>query len=236
VRRAWARLSAVTQIFVWLRLASAVCDCAEPAPFGGEHWLLASPADWPDEQYVAAVLTNLIQPRWMMQSDTKQNRVSEGVRAIFAEAQSVTKQNNREWPYWGVLCRTCREVVAFDSSPYVSFGPAAASMKPGAIRCGQGHTHIYFPRDFQFCASAVPIPDGVMRENRDLFQAINSTGVRTSHDVVVETVEPARVAAVPQSVPEIRQVRPELSRDPRREAAQTAARARWANWAGLKAR
>ena len=52
-----------------------------------------------------------------------------------------------------------------------------------SLRAG-AQSHIYFPRDFQFCASAVPISDAVMRENRELFRAINSVGERTSHDVV----------------------------------------------------
>lgn len=171
-----------------------------------------------------------------MQSDTKQIHGSEGVRAIFAEGPSGTERGNQDGPYWGVLCRTCREVVAFDSSPYLSFGPEAASMKPGAIRCGRDHNHIYFPRDFQFCASAVPIPDAVMRENRELFRAINSTGVRTSHDVVQDADELEAVAAVSESGREIRKTRPVLASDPRREAAQLAAKARWTNWAGLKVR
>ena len=155
-----------------------------------------------------------------MESATKQTQVCEGIRAILAEVRSRTELSKPETPYWGVLCRTCQEVVAFDTSPYVSFGPAAASMAPGAIRCGKGHNHIYFPRDFQFCASTVPIADAVMRENRDQFRAINPTRERVSHDVAPEAPELAVSSG----------------RDPRREAAQMAGRARWTTWAELKAR
>ncbi len=75
--------------------------------------------------------------------------------------------------YWGILCRTCRALVAFDTCPYVSFGPGAASMRPGAIRCSLGHNHIYYPRDFGFLPSVVPIAGAVMSENRETFKAIN---------------------------------------------------------------
>jgi hypothetical protein len=77
--------------------------------------------------------------------------------------------------YWGVKCRTCQKLVAFDVCPYLSFGIGAASMKPGAICCSQGHNHIYFPRDFQFVPSAATVPDEVMRVNRETYRAINAT-------------------------------------------------------------
>jgi hypothetical protein len=78
--------------------------------------------------------------------------------------------------YWGVLCRTCGELVAFDTPPYVSFGPGAASMKPGAIRCNRGHTHIYYPRDYSFRPSANPISEATMDANRTLYCKINPSG------------------------------------------------------------
>jgi len=46
-------------------------------------------------------------------------------------------------------------------------------MKPGAIRCGRGHNHIYFPRDFGFVDVAVAVPDAIMQENREAYRAIN---------------------------------------------------------------
>jgi len=164
--------------------------------------------------------------------------MSEGVRAIFAEARNERIEKNEEKPYGGVLCKSCGGLVAFDIAPYVSFGPKAASVRPGAIRCGHGHNHTYFPRDFQFCASAVPIPEAAMRENREVFRAINSLGQRSSHDVVFAMVEPVANLAADDSVRglEIRKMSRESSGpDPRREAAQAAAKERWTNWAGLKA-
>jgi hypothetical protein len=156
-----------------------------------------------------------------MDGDTNHTRVFDGVRPASAEVRSEMNERNTEAPYWGVLCRTCRELVAFDTCPYASFGPAAACMKPGAIRCGQGHNHIYFPRDFQFCASPAPIPDAVMRENREVYRAINSSGQRTSHDFVPK-VDSA--TEVPVRGPEASKTQPESQlHDPLREAEKTAA-------------
>jgi hypothetical protein len=76
--------------------------------------------------------------------------------------------------YWGILCRTCREPVAFDAPPYNASGPGKANVRPGAIRCGQGHNHIYFPRDFHFFPSADPIAEETMRENRSAYIGVNS--------------------------------------------------------------
>jgi len=75
--------------------------------------------------------------------------------------------------YWGVLCRSCAELVAFDHSPYHSFGPGGANMKPGTIRCAHGHSHIYFPRDYEFFFSEVSITDVVMQGHREAYRAIN---------------------------------------------------------------
>ena len=77
--------------------------------------------------------------------------------------------------YWGILCRTCREPVAFDAPPYNKSGLGKAHVRPGAIRCGHGHNHIYFPRDFRFFSSAAPIAEETMRENRSAYVAINSS-------------------------------------------------------------
>ena len=78
--------------------------------------------------------------------------------------------------YWGILCRTCRELVAFDTCPYVSFGPGAAGIKPGAIRCNQGHNHIYFPGDFCLFPSATLITETIMKANRVIYGEINPRG------------------------------------------------------------
>jgi hypothetical protein len=42
--------------------------------------------------------------------------------------------------------------------------------------------------DFRFISFAVAISDAVMRENRDVYRAINSLGLRTSHDYVPKAV------------------------------------------------
>jgi hypothetical protein len=127
--------------------------------------------------------------------------------------------------------------VAFDVAPYVSFGPKAASVKPGAVRCAQGHNHIYFPRDFGFFSFAVAISDDVMRENREVYRSINSVGPRPLHDSAPKAVEPP--AKPVSDVPEIGKGKgnaqlASLGPDPRRESAQAAAKERWANWAGQK--
>jgi hypothetical protein len=86
--------------------------------------------------------------------------------------------------YWGILCRTCLDLVAFDIRPYPSsLGPGAANVKPGAIRCGRGHNHYYFPPDFRFISSAVPINDAAIQENRETYRALNpSSRVSYSDD------------------------------------------------------
>jgi hypothetical protein len=80
-----------------------------------------------------------------------------------------------ETTYWGILCRTCLGPVAFDIRPNDRFGLGSASLRPGTIRCAHGHNHIYFPRDFRFIPSAVPITDATMQENRAAYLAINSS-------------------------------------------------------------
>jgi hypothetical protein len=83
---------------------------------------------------------------------------------------------NEQRTYWGIQCRTCRELIAFDGCPYVSFGPRAASLKPGAICCNQGHNHIYFPRDFCFYPSQTLITEATMKGNRTIYAEINLPG------------------------------------------------------------
>jgi hypothetical protein len=123
-----------------------------------------------------------------MDGITKQASGIEGLSPTSAGVRTEVNRSVQETTYWGVLCRTCQGLVAFDMAPYISFGPKATSMRPGAIRCERGHNHIYFPRDFRFVSFAVAISDAVMRENRDLYRAINSLGQRTSHDYVPKAV------------------------------------------------
>lgn len=133
---------------------------------------------------------------------------------------------SKEATYWGILCRACSEPVAFDSRPYHEFGLGSANVRPGAIRCGHGHNHIYFPRDFHFFASAAPITEETMRENRTVYFAINCSSEPTL-DTALANLPGDRWA--PQAV------RPEgVAPDARREAAQKAAKIRWANWASKK--
>jgi hypothetical protein len=132
--------------------------------------------------------------------------------------------------YWGVLCRTCAEPIAFDARPYNESGLGSANIKPGAIRCFLGHHHIYFPRDFQFFTSAALITVATMQDNRAAYQAANppsSPPSRTTSDL-----DPALWSGVRSVQEESRSKR--LGPDPRREAAQMAAKARWADWARKK--
>jgi hypothetical protein len=106
--------------------------------------------------------------------DTYHQRTESLAFSGFDGEDAVSGGAAAETTYWGVKCRTCQELVAFDVCPYLSFGVDAASMKPGAIRCSQDHNHIYFPRDFQFISSALVISDERMRANRETYRAINS--------------------------------------------------------------
>ena len=83
-----------------------------------------------------------------MEGNTKQAHPCKDNNQASPGSHSEKNTPDKQTTYWGVICRTCRELVAFDNCPYISFGPGAAGMKPGAIRCGRGHNHIYFPRDF----------------------------------------------------------------------------------------
>jgi hypothetical protein len=175
-----------------------------------------------------------------MKRDAMQTRVGESAEPASAQTPAETNYTDGQPPYWGVVCRTCGELVAFDASPYESFGPEAASTRPGAIRCRHGHTHIYFPRDFGFRASTAPIADTAMRENRDVYRATNSLGQRTSHDYVprpvAEEAEPGAGDGESEDAREGGKARPaKIGPDPRREAAREAAKRRWKNWAARKA-
>jgi hypothetical protein len=94
--------------------------------------------------------------------------------------------SGNETTYWGTLCRTCASLVAFDICPYISFGPGAASMTPGSIRCGHGHNHIYYPRDFRFFFSDAPISDAEMQENREIYRTLNRRPAFDSLEAIEE--------------------------------------------------
>jgi hypothetical protein len=111
-----------------------------------------------------------------MEGNTLQSRAyalpnSSGVR--IKTNRCSNNPGGHEPSYWGVLCRSCVELVAFDTYPYLSFGSGAASMNPGTVRCAHGHIHIYFPRDFQFFFSDLPLTDTAMQGNREAYRAIN---------------------------------------------------------------
>jgi hypothetical protein len=113
-----------------------------------------------------------------MERETMPTRAYEGALPISSLVRTEWNRGGQnlggdKTTYWGVLCRSCIELIAFDLSPYHSFGPGAASMNPGAIRCAHGHVHIYFPRDFQFFFSDLPLTDAVIQGNREAYRATN---------------------------------------------------------------
>jgi hypothetical protein len=137
---------------------------------------------------------------------------------------------------WGVLCRSCSQPVAFGSPSHQQFELESAYAKPGAIRCANGHNYIYFPRDFKFFVSAEEIPEAAMLKNREAHNAVNPAmatpsgqlnGTRWVPDTEKEPGSP--------EAPKLLKVLPANSGpDPRREAAQAAAKSWWANWAHKK--
>jgi hypothetical protein len=111
-----------------------------------------------------------------MEGNTKQRRADKHAEPNSSGVGIEMNQRDNETTYWGVLCRTCSEPVAFDVCPYPSsFGPSAKIVEPGAVRCQHGHNHIYFPCDFRFFTSAVPICNAAVQENRDTYRAINAS-------------------------------------------------------------
>jgi hypothetical protein len=173
-----------------------------------------------------------------MDGNTNQARACEGVQPTSGGVHIEIKGGDNGTTYWGILCRTCQELTAFDICPSVSFGAGATSIKPGAIRCGHGHNHIYFPRDFQFFPSAVPITDAVMQKNRETFRAINPSSPASSNRSTWRTVEPEAVSEPvisPGGLEKGKARIASLGPDPRREIAQIAAKKRWMNWAMRKA-
>jgi hypothetical protein len=89
------------------------------------------------------------------------------------EVRTGKNGRDNETTYWGISCRTCKELIAFDVCPYLSLGPGTVNTRPGAIRCSKGHNHIYFPKDFRFILSPVGIANEVMQEHRETYGAVN---------------------------------------------------------------
>jgi hypothetical protein len=171
-----------------------------------------------------------------MDGDTKQTRAFEGDPPTPARMLTETNCRGHETTFWGVYCRSCRELIAFDVCPYASFGPTAASQQPGAIRCRHGHNHIYFPRDFQFVRSTAAIPANVMLANRDAYRAINPSPSGLPSGSTWNAAEPRPwqppVAPAGSSDTPAQPTAP----DPARKTAQAVAKDRWAYWAIKKAR
>jgi hypothetical protein len=165
--------------------------------------------------------------------NTKQTRAFDGAPPTSDGVGTEEHRRDNETTYWGILCRKCLDPVAFDVCPYPSFGPGAANVKPSAIRCGQGHNHIYFPRDFRFLPSAVPIADSVMQQNRDAYRAINPAPALPRHaEGGLSHARPHQPSDIPPNKPDIAETRhPIPAPDSRRETAQMAAKQIWARWA-----
>jgi hypothetical protein len=136
--------------------------------------------------------------------------------------------------YWGIQCRTCADLVAFDTRPPQNSGLGAQGSRAGTIRCAQDHTHIYFPRDFRFLLSTVTIPDSVMRENLKTYKAVNPCWESASDHLPAPPSATARMkeSDLPAEGPGKAKARPaSLLPDPRRETATKAAKEFWAIWA-----
>jgi hypothetical protein len=110
-----------------------------------------------------------------MEMNPMQVRAAEYLGDVGKDMLRTRRKGEESSLYWGVLCRTCRELVAFDECPYVSFGPGAIGMRPGAIQCAEGHNHTYFPLDFRFVPFGGRIPAETMERNREAFKAANQT-------------------------------------------------------------
>jgi len=148
---------------------------------------------------------------------------------------------SKETTYWGIRCRACSEPVAFDTRPYHEFGLGSANTRPGAIRCVHGHNHIYFPRDFGFFPSPVPITEASMQENRRAYLAINPSHEPLCDPLPGEPLIPRENddadihRAGPSHLKEGKARPASLVPDARSEIAQLAVKARWKDWASKKA-
>jgi hypothetical protein len=166
-----------------------------------------------------------------MECDTQQMR-SDGSYPP-TPGQLDTNLCGSQATYWGVLCRTCDDLVAFDASPYGSFGPGAANMKPGAIRCAGGHNHIYFSRDFRFVSWGY-VPEEVMQQNRDAFRAINPASPNSAASSYGERPNSESFEEIEARTGAKKRVASQLA-DPRREGARAAGKEYWSSWAEKKA-
>jgi hypothetical protein len=146
-----------------------------------------------------------------------------------------------ETMYWGILCRSCSEPVAFDTGSHHEYRLGSANASPGAIRCINGHNHIYFPRDFRFFPSSVSITETTVQENRQAYLSINpstepSCGPPPGEPLIPRDSDKSDIRQGGLSHLKVAKARPaSLVPDPRRQVAQMAAKARWKDWASKKA-
>ena len=134
--------------------------------------------------------------------------------------------------YWGVLCRTCAELVAFGTVPAQKPGPGFENSPAGSIRCSKNHNRIYFPRDFRLYPSTVVIAEETMQENLAVYKAINPSWESSSNPLPTEPSKTGSESSIHAGALNGTKVRPaSLLPDPRREIANKAAKDRWASWA-----
>jgi hypothetical protein len=138
--------------------------------------------------------------------------------------------------YWGVLCRKCSAAVAFGSPSHRQFELGNAYSHPGTIHCANGHSAIYFPRDFKFFPSDEDISDDTMRGNREAHRAINPVALASSdRQYGTRWAPPMEKQPAPRVVPVVATITlAEARSDPRRETAQAASKGWWADWAAKK--
>jgi hypothetical protein len=122
--------------------------------------------------------------------------------------------------YWGILCRTCTELVAFHTRPPLDSEPGAEGSMAGTIRCTKDHSHIYFPRDFSLFPSAIVIAGATMQKNLETYKAINPFWESSSSPRSTQ----------PQAVDQDEVPRATLPPTPEREIANRAAKRRWTRW------
>jgi len=160
-------------------------------------------------------------------------RADEAAHACHCSPQTMKTKT----VYWGILCRSCSELVAFVTQPPGRPQLGSDGSRAGTIRCAQGHTHIYFPRDFRFFLSQVAIPDVVLEKNFETYKAINPFWESSFGPLPVEP--PVRIQSKENSFPEEihREAKtgpPRMLADHRRENARNAAKEMWALWGRSK--
>jgi hypothetical protein len=138
--------------------------------------------------------------------------------------------------YWGVSCRKCSAAVAFGSPSHRQFELGNAYARPGTIHCANGHSAVYFPRDFKFFPSDEDISDDTMRGNREAHLAINPVALASSdHQYGTRWAPPKEQEPAIRGVSKVAKATlVDAASDPRRETAQAASKGWWADWAAKK--